>query len=69
MAMMKKGKRKLPDPKHCLVADIVGSRFTYFISDHTRELELDRIDDEAIVELTAQISKIESSGAEHIGED
>jgi hypothetical protein len=68
MSAAKKRRRKLPDPNHCLVADIRSSKFSYFIASPRLGENSERIDDEAIIELNAEIAEINPPQREHVGE-
>jgi hypothetical protein len=68
MSVVKKRRRKLPDLEHCLIADIHSSKFSYFIASHRFHEDSERIDDEAIIELNAEISEIRPPQREHVGE-
>jgi hypothetical protein len=61
-------RRKLPDLDHCLVAEIHSSKFSYFIASHRFGHNSERIDDEAIIELNAEISEIKPPQREHVCE-
>ena len=68
MSAAKKRRRKLPDPEHYLVADIRTNKFSYFIANRRFGQTSERIDDEAIIELNAEISEIRPLQREHVGE-
>jgi hypothetical protein len=68
MSSPKRRRRKLLDPEHCLIADIRSSKFSYFIASHRFDDNSERIDDEAIIELSAEISEIRPPQREHVGE-
>jgi hypothetical protein len=68
MSAAKKRRRKLPDPEHYLVAIIRSNKFSYFIASRRFGQTSERIDDEAIIELNAEISEIRPLQREHVGE-
>jgi len=48
--------RKLPDPEHLLVAQVRESRFSYYISSHHSKQVTERVGDEAIIDIVAEIT-------------
>jgi hypothetical protein len=68
MSAAKKRRGKLPDPEHYLVADIRSNTFTYFIASRRFGQASERIDDEAIISLNAEISEISPLQRELVGE-
>lgn len=63
-----KSKGRLPEPENLLVAHIKTSNFRYFIASHRPTRTTERIDDEAIIEIDAEISKIEPAQSQHLGQ-
>jgi len=57
MARVTKGMRKILDLEHYLCAEIKKSTFSYFITSHQSPRTAECIEDEAIIELEAEISK------------
>jgi hypothetical protein len=68
MAAKRTGWRKMTDPEHSLVAEIRKSKFSYFIASHHLAGSSERVEDEAIIEIQAEISKTEPIQPDHIGE-
>jgi hypothetical protein len=67
VAKTKKSKHKWPIAEHHLYADIRAASFTYFIASHGSARTTEWIEDEAIIELDAEIAKIEPLQPEHVG--
>src|SRR5215216_4346504 len=59
--------RKLPDPEHLLVAQVRESRFSYYISSHHSKQVTERVGDEAIIDIVAEITNSEPSQPELMG--
>lgn len=56
------------DPEHRLVARICSSKFSYFISIRDPGPGDQLIDDEAVIEIDAEISEIEPSQTQHLAQ-
>jgi hypothetical protein len=67
MARYQKRKHEFPVEEHLLCADIRSGSFSYFIASHGSPRTTEWIEDEAIIELDAEISKTEPIQPEHIG--
>jgi hypothetical protein len=68
MKKNKQRKPKLPNAEHKLCADIRADSSSYFIASHGSPRTTEWIEDEAIIELDAEISTMEPIQPEHIGQ-
>jgi hypothetical protein len=67
MSAIGKDKRNLPQLDSSLVANIRTSHSSYFICSHRLTRDTERVEDEATIEIEAQISKIEPLQSQHLG--
>jgi hypothetical protein len=68
LSAVRKGKRKLPEPENLPVANIRASNFSYFIASHRPTRDAERVDDEAAIEIDAEILKIEPLQPQYLGQ-
>jgi hypothetical protein len=68
LSVPEKRARTLREPDNLLVAHIRTSSFSYFIVSHRPTPDTERIDDEAIIEIDAEILKIEPPQPQHLGQ-
>jgi hypothetical protein len=66
MKAKKRSRKKTIDVEHSLIANVREHHLSYFISKHGSGSE--GIGDEAIIDITAEITTIEPEHPEHIGE-
>jgi len=67
-SIAKNKKHTSPNEEHQLCADIRTGRSSYFIASHGLPRTAEWIEDEAIIELDAEISAMEPSRPEHVGQ-
>jgi len=68
MSAAKAGALKVPEIENSLVAKIRTSSFSYFIASHHPTRDTERIDDEAAIEVDAEISEMEPLQPQHLGQ-
>jgi hypothetical protein len=68
MPAAKAGTRKAREIENSLVAKIRTSSFSYFIASHHPTRDTERIDDEAAIEVDAEISETEPLQPQHFGQ-
>lgn len=66
MSAARSKRLRIADPEHRLLARIGSTKFSYSISTRSSRLGKELIDDEAIIQIDAEISEIEPSQSQHL---